>query len=75
VSNSQYVRRRAQNGAPRRVLNDPREREALGKTTEAGRGELSPVHAAMRFDGGHVAGDRVKVNQMLRGAVIFRQRS
>src|SRR5688572_16838517 len=59
--------------APRRVLNDPREREALGKTTEASRGELTPVHAAVRFDGGQMAMDRANVNRMLRGSVIFGQ--
>jgi hypothetical protein len=66
-----YATARAQNGAPKRVLNDPREREALGKTTEASRGGLPPVHAAVRLDGGHVATKPRKVNRMLRAPVIF----
>src|SRR5688572_29496584 len=76
MNNSQYVRRRAhRTHTPRRVLNDPREREALGKTTEAGRGGLPPVHAAMRFDAGQMAMKLRNVNRILRGAVIFGQRS
>src|SRR5688572_32983322 len=67
-------RRTHRTHAPKRVLNDPREREALGKTTEAGRGGLPPVHAAMRFDAGQMATSRTKVKRMLRGPVIFGQR-
>jgi hypothetical protein len=67
---SQKLRRRThRTHTPKRVLNDPREREALGKTTEASRGDLSPVHAAMRFDAGHVAMLHRNVNRMLRRMV------